>query len=337
MIEWLDSVGLEGSFQVHVAQQLLVVDRRAHQVFVGFSGLEEQVRRHLGSAYSDAECVMTDGGRLPLSVASFAERVVVPRIEAENPGGVASVVWLVDRLLGPGGCPWDQAQTHQSLKKYLIEEAYELVEAIDRGGLDDLKEELGDVLLQPVMHAQMQARDGSWNSNDVADNLVAKLIRRHPHVFGEAVATNSDEVLSNWDAIKKKEKATPTSILAGVPSSMPALLRALEISKRAARSGFEWESMDGVWDKVSEEMNEVKEAIETGNAESVSGEIGDLLFTIVNIARWQKIDPEESLRRMLDRFVARFTHMENASDKPLADLSPVEWDDLWNQAKRATT
>ncbi|MBX3118910.1 MAG: nucleoside triphosphate pyrophosphohydrolase [Fimbriimonadaceae bacterium] len=244
------------------------------------------------------------------------------------------LVQTMDRLLGPGGCPWDQEQTHESLKKYLLEEAYEVLDAIDSGDRDKLKEELGDLLLQPIFHAQMERRDGHFDIADVANGITEKLIRRHPHVFGDTSVNDADEVLRNWDRIKQKEKAgEPKSILAGVPVGMASLLRAHEISKRAARVGFEWPDIEAVFDKLHEEERELHEALSSKDAERIESEIGDLLFTAVNIARWAKIEPEEALRKMLNRFTARFMEMERVSPKPLNELSPDEWDELWNRAK----
>lgn len=240
------------------------------------------------------------------------------------------------RLLGPGGCPWDQAQTHESLKKHLIEEAYEVLDAIDSGSSEALREELGDLLLQPVLHAQMRAfRTGEWGIDDVARGINEKLIRRHPHVFGDVSVADSDEVLRNWDRIKQTEKGAdvPRSILAGVPRSLPALLRAHEVSKRAVRVGFEWPDADGILAKLQEEATELREALASGDQSHVESELGDLLFTVVNIARWAKVEPEEALRKMVDRFTGRFMKMEALATKPLTELSFEEWDDLWNEAK----
>lgn len=254
------------------------------------------------------------------------------------PSPVDELAWIVDRLLGPGGCPWDQAQTHESLKKHLLEEAYEVLDAIDAGSSDALREELGDLLLQPIMHAQMRKRDGEWDIDAVARGINDKLIRRHPHVFGEISVADADEVLRNWDTIKKTEKGdTPRSVLAGVPKGMAALLRAHDISKRAARCGFEWPDLASVFAKLDEERAELHEAIELGDHNHVEAELGDLLFTVVNVARWLKVEPEEALRKMLNRFSARFMAMEAASDKPLDELTPTEWDDLWNAAKKAVS
>lgn len=240
---------------------------------------------------------------------------------------------LMDLLLGPHGCPWDREQSHESLKKYLLEESYETLDAIDRKDFLSLAEELGDLTLQPVFHARLAARDNEFAFDEPLRHICDKLIRRHPHVFGETIVEDSDEVLKNWDAIKKQEKPGVKSILEGVPKSMPALARANEISKRAVRSGFEWPDFDGVMAKVREEVTELEEAIGEKDSDHIKAEIGDLLFTIVNIARWQKIDAEDALRMMLDRFQGRFQHMEAHAQRPLTELSFDEWDDLWNQAK----
>lgn len=246
-----------------------------------------------------------------------------------------NLVAVVDRLLGPGGCPWDQEQTHESLKQHLLEEVYEVFDAIDSGDTDRLKEELGDLLLQPLMHSQMEFRDGGFGIEDVSETIREKLIRRHPHVFGETEVENADEVLANWDRIKQAEKqdGQANSVLHGVPRAMPSLLRAHEISKRAARCGFEWPNIESVLDKLDEERNELAEAIIEGDPSRIEAEIGDLLFTAVNVSRWAGIEPEEALHKMLHRFTERFQSMENSSDKPLKQLSPEEWEALWQKAK----
>jgi tetrapyrrole methylase family protein/MazG family protein len=247
------------------------------------------------------------------------------------------LVYIVDRLLGPGGCPWDQAQTHDTLKKYLLEEAYEVIDAIELRDEAALEEELGDLLLQPVMHGQISARNGGFDTRSSARAIVDKLIRRHPHVFGETTVADADEVLKNWDQIKKSEKGDPDrSILAGVPRAMPSLHRAYEVSKRAVRAGFEWPDIEGVFAKLDEEERELREALETDDPARIQAELGDLLFTVVNISRWAKVEPEEALRKMVDRFVARFQHMEANAPKPLRELSLEEWDGLWIAAKSAT-
>lgn len=262
--------------------------------------------------------------------------VYVPPLNSERPHGFYGLVEIVDRLLGPGGCPWDRAQTHETLKKHLLEEAYETLAAIDSGDPQKLCEELGDLLLQPLMHAQMDAIEGLYDIEDVIAGISDKLVRRHPHVFGDASADTADEVLANWDAMKQQERSgQPPSILEGVPDAMPSLLRAFEVSKRAARVGFEWPSVEEVWKKVEEEREEFLRAIRSGDIGKAHEEFGDLLFSLVNVARWHNIDPEDALRRMVDRFCTRFRDMEAAAGKPLRDLSAQEWDDLWRRAKSA--
>jgi len=291
------------------------------------------------------------GGRIlyvssgPLAARLHAEGFEVVESLAIPDGGVFAtgaagplyeLVAIVDRLLGPGGCPWDQAQTHESLKKYLLEEAYEVLDAIDSGDVDEFREELGDLLLQPVIHSQMQKLVGSFDIDAVAQGICDKLVRRHPHVFGELAVADADEVLKNWDAIKQKEKGEkPRSILAGVPKGMASLLRAHEVSKRVVRHGFEWPDIESVFDKLHEEEAELREAIAAGDAAHVESEVGDLLFTAVNLARWAGVEPEEALRKMLNRFTERFQAMEAAASKPLSDLTAQEWDDLWEEAKVA--
>ncbi|HWA84324.1 MAG TPA: nucleoside triphosphate pyrophosphohydrolase, partial [Fimbriimonadaceae bacterium] len=212
------------------------------------------------------------------SESAGSDRILV--FPGDGPGPALPLYQLVDvsdRLLAPGGCPWDRAQTHESLKKYLLEETYEVLEAIDSGSDEKLKEELGDLILQPVMHAQMKKAAGKFDIDDVANEVVLKLVRRHPHVFGDVSAEDADEVLKNWDRIKRTEKGDePRSILAGVPKGMASLLRAHEISKRAARCGFEWPDIDAVFDKLHEEETELKEAIAAGDRKHIESEIGDL-------------------------------------------------------------
>jgi tetrapyrrole methylase family protein/MazG family protein len=260
--------------------------------------------------------------------------LVVP---APGQGVLYELVAIVDRLLGPGGCPWDQAQTHESLKRYLLEEAYEVLDAIDGGSMEKLKEELGDLLLQPVLHAQMEKAAGSFDIDGVAREICDKLVRRHPHVFGDLSVADADEVLKNWDRIKSEEKGEqkPASRLAGVPNGMASLLRAYEVSKRAVRAGFEWPDIESVFLKLREEETELREAISSGDLERIESEVGDLLFTAVNIARWSKVEPEEALRKMLNRFTARFQQMEAMAQKPLEDHSLDEWDELWVKSKLA--
>lgn len=243
-------------------------------------------------------------------------------------------------LRGDSGCPWDKEQTHQSLRRYLIEECYEVIEAIDDGDMNNLQEELGDLLLQVVFHARLAEESGNFNLNDVVCGISTKMVRRHPHVFNHVKVKNSNEVLVNWEEIKEKEKKQQRrhaqGALHGVPRQLPALIRAYKIQERAARVGFDWPSIDGAWEKVTEETNELKAAVENGDYSSMQEELGDLLFAVVNIARFLKIEPELALAATTAKFEKRFHQMEQQVDGEkckLQDLTLKEMDYLWEQAK----
>lgn len=249
------------------------------------------------------------------------------------------LVDVVAKLRAPEGCPWDREQDHKSLRKYLIEESYEVIDAIDHGGPAKLEEELGDVLLQVLLHSQIASENEEYDIADVCKKIRKKLIRRHPHVFAEVEVSGVDDVLHNWEAIKSKEPGREeiTSVIGGVPKSLPALMRALEISKRAARTGFEWTNIEGVLDKLEEETNELKEALSNAEPDEIKHEIGDMLFTVVNIARWRKIDPEEALREMLDRFQTRFSAIEahaKETGRSVEELTIEEMEAVWSKAKK---
>jgi MazG family protein len=257
----------------------------------------------------------------------------------------ARLVQIIAQLRAPDGCPWDREQTHLSLRRHLIEESYEVLDAIENGGDDDLCEELGDLLMQPVMHAQIAEEENRFEIADVLESICKKLVRRHPHVFGEITVSDSGEVTKNWDAIKKAEKQNKTGnaqggstpILGDAPAALPALMQALEVSKKAAKLGFEWPDADGVLQKAREEIAELESAIKSESRARVAEEVGDLLFTVVNIARWQKVDPELALRDMVHRFRKRFSHMETAAHEDgleLGILTPEQWEELWKEAKR---
>ncbi len=234
-------------------------------------------------------------------------------------------------------CPWDRKQTHESLKKYLIEEAYEVIDAIDRKDWEALKEELGDLLLQPVFHARIAEEEGRFNIDDVVDHLCKKLIERHPHVFGEEEAKSAEEVLKNWEKRKAERR---NSVLDGVPKHLPALMRAYKLQKKAAAVGFDWQNVEDVERKVLEEWNEFWEAYKSGDKEKIEHELGDLLFALVNLARFLKIDPEEALQRANERFIKRFSHVERKvreSGKDWKDFSLEELDRFWKEAKRQET
>jgi tetrapyrrole methylase family protein/MazG family protein len=245
---------------------------------------------------------------------------------------------VVAQLRAPDGCPWDREQTHASLKRYLLEEGYEVLEAIDSEDPEKLSEELGDLMLQVLMHAQIAREAGYFDLRDVIGTIVEKLVRRHPHVFGDLSVEDADEVLRNWDAIKQQEKPERTSVLDGVPRELPALMKALEVSKRVVRVGFEWPKLDDVLAKLDEEVAELRAELPHGGRERLRDEIGDLLFTVVNVARWLKVDPEEALRQMVERFSRRFRDVERmaaAEGRALTDMGITELDRLWEQAKAA--
>lgn len=254
------------------------------------------------------------------------------------------LVGIMSRLRAEDGCPWDREQNHASLKKYFIEETYEVIEAIDADDPDLLCEELGDALLQVVFHAQLASEEGSFDIDDVTAKIVEKLVRRHPHVFGEVNVADSDEVLRNWEVIKRQEKTEQTanwreSILDGVPKGLPALMQAMEISKRVVKVGFEWANVEDILAKVDEELAELKAEIAapTPDRDAIVAEMGDLFFTIVQIARRYKIDPEDALRLMLARFSKRFRYIEQqakSSGRQVIELSPAEMDVLWEEAKK---
>lgn len=263
----------------------------------------------------------------------------IPPLPAEQrKPGFPELVDVVATLRGPDGCPWDKEQTYKSLKRFVIEEAYEVLEAIDSEDPDQLCEELGDLLLQVVLLAQLAREDGYFEVRDAAGSIVEKLIRRHPHVFGDVAVENSDEVLRNWDAIKKQEKPERESVLDGVPGSLPALMKALEVSKRVVRVGFEWPTFEDVLAKLDEEVRELHAELPDRDPARLRGEIGDLLFTVVNVARWLRVDPEEALREMVDRFGRRFREVERlaaAEGRELKGMDITELDRLWERAKAA--
>jgi len=248
------------------------------------------------------------------------------------------LVETVAKLRSPEGCPWDRAQTHESLKRFAIEEVYELVEAIESGDTDRVRDELGDVLLQVLLHAQMASESGRFDIADVCRTIREKLHRRHPHVFADTQVSGVDEVLHNWERIKRCEPGYDEreSVLDGVPESLPALMRAAKLSKKAARTGFDWPDIHAIFDKLKEEVAELEQAVERGDSAEIKGEIGDLLFTVVNIARRAEIDPEEALRDMLKKFVYRFGRIEERARETGRDINQMtleEMDEIWNKAK----
>jgi tetrapyrrole methylase family protein/MazG family protein len=256
----------------------------------------------------------------------------------DEAAGIGRLVDTVAYLRSPEGCPWDQEQTPRTLTRYIVEEAYEVVTAIESDNTDAIEDELGDLLLQVVLQSQIAMEYGQFDFDSVAGRQADKLIRRHPHVFGEQVADDAAEVLVQWEEIKAKERADQASALDGVALALPSLVRADKIQRRAARVGFDWPALEGIWDKVTEEVAEVKEAIgQQAPAETVREELGDLLFAVVNVARFLNVEPEEALRLATAKFTDRFHRMEamaRAEGRDVATLRLDDWDALWNRAKQ---
>ncbi|PRO64397.1 nucleoside triphosphate pyrophosphohydrolase [Alkalicoccus urumqiensis] len=241
-------------------------------------------------------------------------------------------------LRSPEGCPWDRKQTHESLKRYAVEEVYELLEAIDEQDDDHIVEELGDVLLQVMLHAQIGEDNGYFDVSDVIEHVTEKMIRRHPHVFGEEKAEDAEKVLQNWEAIKQQEKqgGKRESRLDGIPQALPGLLRALKIQKKAAKAGFDWGDEGPMWQKVEEEIAEWKEEEKAGNEQAAAEELGDVLFALVNVARSRGIDPEEALQQTNRKFSRRFRYIESSLDsegRTMEEETLDDLDQLWEKAK----
>lgn len=243
---------------------------------------------------------------------------------------IDELMGIMDRLLGEGGCPWDREQTHQSLVRYLIEETYEVIEAINEGDMNKLREELGDLLLQVVFHAALAEREGAFSFADVAAAVSTKMIDRHPHVFGTMNLKTSNDVLNNWEQFKKKEGKK--RLLEGIPVSLPALMRAEKVQEKAARVGFDWPDVNGAVDKFKEEIDELIQA----EGKEIPEEMGDVFFALVNVARIKNIEPEEALQRCNDKFVRCFNYIEDKiqkTGKSFADTDLTEMDNIWNEAK----
>lgn len=246
---------------------------------------------------------------------------------------------IMERLRGPGGCPWDREQTLRTLRPYVLEETYEVLEAIDAGDPSEHREELGDLLLQIVFQAQLAREEGTFDFADVANAISDKLVSRHPHVFGSATATDADAVLRQWAALKREEKKAKgrgESVLEGVPREMPALARADRLTEKASRIGFDWPDHGGAREKLDEELRELDGAIEAGDAEAIEHELGDVLFAAANLSRKLGIPPEEALRGTVARFVSRFTHVERELARrgiPHGEATLADMDALWDEAK----
>ena len=251
---------------------------------------------------------------------------------------VARLRAIVSLLRSPEGCPWDREQTHETLRAGLLEEACETIDAISNADDANLREELGDLLLQVVFHTDLAAERGAFTLEDAAQHTCEKLIRRHPHVFGDVDAADTQAVLRQWEQIKREEKGERASIMDGIPRALPALIRAANIQKKAARVGFDWTDTAGVIDKFREELAELSVELESGDQQKLEHELGDLLFTTVNMARKLGIEPELALECANQRFLARFQHMENSAatkNQKLEDLAPDKLEDLWREAKSA--
>ena len=272
-----------------------------------------------------------------LSEEMFGEDVCLFIPALEEGSSFESFAEIVAHLRAPDGCPWDKEQTHESLRKHLLEESYEAISAIDSGDFADMREEFGDLLLQVVLQSQIANEEGKFNINQVVQGIHSKIVRRHPHVFGDLSLEGSNAVLANWEKLKEMERGTKKEgkgVLDGVPLALPALSQSQEYQDRAARVGFDWPEIDGVLDKIAEEIEEIK------NAESdfeLASEIGDLLFVLVNFARWKNVDAESALRKTNMKFKRRFGYVEQGArkqERALSDLTLEEMEVLWQEAKR---
>ena len=246
------------------------------------------------------------------------------------------LIEVIRILRSENGCVWDRAQTHESLVPNMLEEAYEAVEAIRENVPEHLKEELGDVLLQVLLHSQIASEEGSYDIEDVAKELKDKLIHRHPHVFGNAHVETPQDVVDNWEILKKEEKKDRISQMDGIPKNLPALMACQKISKRAIKVGFEWDKVETLLDCIKSEYDEFFEAIKSNDTKHIQEEMGDIFFATVNLARWYNIDAEQALLYANQKFIKRFRAMEKLAEKPLNEYSFEEYDELWKKAKAQT-
>lgn len=244
------------------------------------------------------------------------------------------LIGIMQRLRAPDGCPWDREQTYKDIASHTLEETHEVLEAIDRGDIEALREELGDLLLQIIFYAQIATEEEKFSITDVIETVSKKLIHRHPHVFGDTKVKNSKQVVERWEKLKLEEGKK--SILGGVPKSLPALLKAYRVGEKASRVGFDWKNTEGILNKLEEEARELHEARSSRNHTEIENEYGDFLFTLANIGRFIKTDPETALRKATDKFIARFKRMEDEiarTGKDMQSLTDKEWDELWEKAK----
>lgn len=251
---------------------------------------------------------------------------------------IEDLLHIMELLRGPGGCPWDAEQTHESIRKDFIEETYEVIEAINKNDKELLKEELGDVLLQVAFHAQIEKEENSFEFSDVCDGICKKLIERHPHVFGNINVSSTDEVLTNWDNIKRKSKGQKTqgSSMLKVPKELPALMRAQKIQSKAKKAGFDWDNIDGAFEALYSEIEELKSAMKNKDAEEIKNEMGDLLFSCVNVSRFLDVESEEALTLSNEKFIERYVIVEKLAEERNINMkeTPIEeLDELWKEAK----
>lgn len=305
-----------------------------------------QVKIALSEFYPDEhELVMVRDGQVHSLTVSGIDRekswrpsgvLVIPAVpfEMKRRYTYADALRVMELLRSPDGCPWDRSQTHDSLRPYLVEEAYEASDAAGSGDMNSLTDELGDVLLQVIFHAQIGREAGDFTDIDVATALCQKMIRRHPHVFGEVTADTPDAVITNWEIIKQQEREEkPQSVLDGVPDSMDPLMRALKIQQKAASVGFDWPTANGAADKVDEELRELHNELHSGTAYTRTAEGGDLLFAVVNFLRKLGVDPQSALQDACRKFMSRFHYLELHASAPLQEMTLEEMDELWDKAK----
>ena len=251
---------------------------------------------------------------------------------------LADFIRIIDVLRSPGGCPWDIKQTHESLKRNAVEEAWEVCDAIDEGSMEHLREELGDLLMQVIFHASIEKEKGGFDLDDVSDEAVKKLIHRHPHVFADTKADTPEEVLANWDAIKRADRGqkSAASAMDGIPKGLPGLMRSEKIQNKAAKLGFDWPNVTGALDKLREEVGELQEGIDANDLENIKEELGDVLFSAVNVARFYKLDSEEIMRAACEKFIRRFRFMEEKAAErglELTELSLGQQEEIYQQAR----